>query len=652
MDYTLGCRWAAEGCIPECLCCTAAEATGLLMQTLGMLGKPPSSRPLTAPALRLALISGARKVIADRHVLNRINVFPVADGDTGNNLASTLGSVLNGALRQRSRHAGELMGRVGEEAIDGARGNSGAILAQFLYGMSERVRDYPALDVATLASAVRHGANSARTALAVPVEGTILSVIDRFADAFDAAARNGGNPGAGFADALQQARHALARTPEQMPLLRKAGLVDAGAQGFVDMLEGVAEFLDGGPRALRMRSAPVPANDDDPITVDHATHDEVDPGHRWCTECLLTGTTLDREGVRDALLASDARSLVVAGGARRLRVHAHVAQPQSLFDACARHGDVDAMKADDMLLQARSMMTGMRVGICTDSAADLPDALIERHAIHVVPLRVNVDGRDYLDKAGLATTDFYERMGAASELPKTSQPPPGDFRRVFDFLASHHQRVLYVGLSREVSGTLQSAEQAAARTTVDTKGGAVDDAASRQIEVFDTVNAAGGQALLVWRAAELAAEGADASAIIDELARLRPQTLTYAMARDISHAVRGGRIPAWAGPAVQLTGLTPIVRMGNNGKLSIAGGLFAKARVPEAFAASVAKRVPKGTRWRLIVGHCDARSDGERALAVLLSRLEVAESYLVETGPAIGAHAGRGALVVSLQPAP
>ena len=109
----------------------------------------PQNRPLTAPALRLALIAGARRVIAARDGLNRINVFPVADGDTGNNLASTLGSVLNGALSQPSQHAGDLLSRVGNDAIDGARGNSGAILAQFLYGVAERVRTLPELDSAS-----------------------------------------------------------------------------------------------------------------------------------------------------------------------------------------------------------------------------------------------------------------------------------------------------------------------------------------------------------------------------------------------------------------------------------------------------------------------------------------------------------------------
>ncbi len=625
-------------------------------------GQTPASAPsrpdtLTAPALRRALIAGARRVIAARDGLNKINVFPVADGDTGNNLAFTLGSVLNGALSRRSRHIGELLKRIGDDAIDGARGNSGAILAQFLHGVAEHARAQPVLDAQTLAAAVRHGADSARSALAHPVEGTILSVIDSFADAMEeSATRLRDDPRGGFSSALVQARSALARTPQQMALLQKAGVVDAGAQGFVDLLEGIGEFVDGGPRAMRLRAHLRAANESDdahehdPHDHDdgHAAHGEVDPERRWCTECLLIvdgerGTPIQREPLRAALEAIGADSMVLAGGGTRMRVHAHVGAPQQLFDACAAFATVEGMKADDMLLQSQSPARADRIAVITDSAADLPEAVIERHGIHVVPVRVNLDGRDYLDKIGLATGEFYRRMAASQQMPRTSQPPPGDFRRQFEFLCAHHPLVVYVGLSRAISGTLQSAEHAAARGDAGT------------VRVFDTINVAGGQGLLTWRAAELADAGADADAILRELERLRPLTLTWAMARDISHAVRGGRIPAWAEPAVRFTGLTPIARVNADGKLGIAGGLFAKAKAPEAFAAYVAKRarktLGKHTRLRAIIGHCDAREDGERLLAALRERLDLSEAHLVETGPAIGAHAGRGTLVASLQPA-
>jgi fatty acid-binding protein DegV len=142
------------------------------------------------------------------------------------------------------------------------------------------------------------------------------------------------------------------------------------------------------------------------------------------------------------------------------------------------------------------------------------------------------------------------------------------------------------------------------------------------------------------------------AAIEAELVRLKPLTHTWAMARDISHAVRGGRIPRWAEPAVRFSGLVPIARIKPDGRLAVAGGLFARKRAPEAFARYVRKRAKGATSWRLIVGHSDALEDGQRLLAALRDCLPVAEAHLVEVGPAVGAHAGPGTLVVGLQPAP
>ena len=606
---------------------------------------PPADGSLSAPTLRRALIAGARRVIASRDGLNRINVFPVADGDTGSNLASTLGSVLNGALSRRSQHAGELLAQVGNDAIEGARGNSGAILAQFLHGVAEQVKPLSSLDAQSLAAAVRHGAASARLALAQPVEGTIVSVITAFAEELERSSRdNRGDRSArmDFSLALSHARRALAETPRQLAVLQKAGVVDAGAQGFVDLLEGIAEFVEGGPRAIRMRGAHASAANEAGEVADYE-HDhahDVDPQRRWCSECLLLGQALDRERLRRSLEAIGADSIVIAGGAQRLRVHAHAANPQALFDTCATLGQVEAMKADDMLRQQRSAASGLRVAIVTDSAADLPEAIAERHAIGVVPARVDLDGRDYLDKVGLSTHEFYRRMAESRQLPRTSQPPPGDFMRQFELALAHHPQVVYVGLSRALSGTLQSGEHAAARTN------------SGRVRVFDTFNAAAGEALYAWRAAEMAEAGAEATEILAELERLRPLTLFWAMTRDISHVVRGGRIPAWAAPLARLTALTPVARMRADGTLGLCGALFARKRAAEVFARRVARKLPAGVRWRVIVGHCDAPAAGDRLLAALREHVDIDEAHVVETGAAVGAHAGPGALIVAAQPAP
>lgn len=590
---------------------------------------------IRAPMLRRALISGARRVIAQRDALNKINVFPVADGDTGSNMAFTLGNVLTGALSRKSRHAGELLSRVSEQAIDGARGNSGAIIAQFFTGIAERIGNSPTISLEQMTQAIRHGASSARQALSEPQEGTILSVISVFAESL--------HTGHGrfhfrswFESALLKARLALANTPNQLPVLQKAGVVDAGAQGFVDLLEGVYQFILDGEIDLADEAG------DEEADLEFAEgHGELllaDSEHRWCSECLILGDGLDRAGLRVAVSDLGASCVVIAGSSSRVRLHAHVSTPKQLFDIAARFGRIEGTKADDMHAQARTAAGAKSVVVITDTSADLPDALSERYNVHWVPLRLSFGETDYLDKVGLSTQEFYHKLRTELVLPQTSQPSPGDFRRQFEFLLSHHPQIVYVGLSRAVSGTLQSAETAAKRGHTE------------RIHIFDTANAAGGQGLLVLAAAEAAQAGQSASDIMALLARLRPLTQTWACTADISHAVRGGRVPKWAAPIAGILSLTAIAKVSPAGKLAVKTGLFGKRNTLERFAQYVAKRVDQSQTYRVIIGHCDDLEAGQRLLQVFTGLIRCEQAWCVQTGPAVGAHAGPGALVISLQP--
>ena len=592
---------------------------------------------IRGPALRRALIAGARRVISRREALNKINVFPVADGDTGSNLAFTLGNVLTGALSRRTPGAGDLLKRVGDDAIDGARGNSGAILAQFFTGVAEAVGVVRGIDFAAMSQAVRAGASSARSALADPKEGTILSVITAFAEALEART-DITDAKLWFDKALQSARRALAYTPQQLPVLLKAGVVDAGAQGFVDMLEGIDEYLKSGQ--WNLTDSVLENRADLEAAQVHGDLSDEDPEHRFCSECLLVGEGLDRASLRAAVTDLGASCVVVAGSHSRLRLHAHVANPKALFELAARFGRVESTKADDMHAQKRSSLGAGGVVIITDSAADLPEGVAAQLNIHVVPMRLNFGDDDYLDKIGLSTTEFYRKLRTEIILPKTSQPSPGDFRRQFEFLLSHHPAFVYVGVSRAVSGTIQSAETAAQRGHVE------------RSFIFDSANAAGGEALLAIAAAEAAQRGESAEAIMALLSKLKPQTETWAIAREISHAVRGGRVPKWAKPVAEWLGLTPMVKVTPEGKLNPHTAFFGKKNIPRRFARYVAKSIDHNKKWRLIVGHCDAAEEGEQLLAELKKLIPCESAWCVETGSAIGAHAGPGALVISLQPAP
>lgn len=586
-----------------------------------------------APALRRALVAGARRVLARRDTLDRINVFPVPDGDTGSNLAFTVGSMLGGSLSRRASSAGLLLRAVADDAIDGARGNSGAILAQFLHGAGETVGDARTLTPQHLAAAVSAGAVQARGALSEPREGTILSVIRAFADALHAAPR--GDPCGWFVQALERARAALADTPRQLPVLRQAGVVDAGAMGFVELLEGIHDFIATG----RTSAAALAVDDIAPSAIAHV-HEVCDATRPWCTECLVTGDALDAAQVRAALASIDADSVVVAGGRQRLRIHAHVASPAALFELARGFGQVGGHKADDMRVQQRSAARAVPTAVVIDSGVDLPTDEAERLGIAMVPVRVNFGDEDFLDKVSISTAQFYRRLRETAVLPKTSQPPPGDFRRQFEVQLAHHAGVVYTGISRAISGTLQSGEHAAARV----------DAA--RVRVVDTGHASCGAGLIALAAAEAAVNGAAPEDVAALAARLRHETWTWAVARDIGFGVRGGRVPRWAGPVVDALGVTPVAKMQPGGKLAIAGALWGRRDVPARFARYVVRRLPQASRWRVMVGHCDAQADGQALLDALRALLDCDAGWLVEAGPAIGAHAGPQALVVAVQRMP
>lgn len=586
-------------------------------------------------ALKRALIAGIGRVLACRDTLNLINVFPVADGDTGSNLAFTLSAVLEAVRPFRHAHVGNVLERAACEAIDGARGNSGAILAQFLQGASEALRGVRHLSTQHLAAAAGEGSAQARAAVAEPREGTMLSVIAVFADALARACETGMDDlREAFAHALRATRQALADTPRQLAVLRRAGVVDAGAQGFVELLEGINDFMLRGRPALGGGIVAVNA------AMGVLSSIESDAAHRYCTECVLSAEAIDRDVVRAALLALPASSLVMAGTRERLRVHLHIDEPALLFDTLAPFGNVMARKADDMRAQQRATRQASDVAVVVDSAADIPSDAFETLPLHLVPVRLNFGAKDYLDKVSLSAREFYAELARSTQQVRTSQPPPGDFRRLFEFLLSHHAEVVYVGLSSAVSGTLQSAQRAAQET---------DPA---RVRVVDTRNGSGGQGLLAVHAAERALAGADASTIGAEVATLAHDTRTFAYARDLRNAVRGGRVPRWALPLTQWLRLVPIVRLGGgDGRLHVCGILRDRADLPARYVSRVLRGLDRSRRWRAEVLHCDNAAEGERVREALLRALPgVDVCALLDAGSAIGAHAGRGAVVIALMP--
>jgi DegV family protein with EDD domain len=594
-----------------------------------------STQRLSVYGLRRALIAGIQRVVAERDELNRINVFPVPDGDTGTNLAFTLGAVLQGLRRPRFADAAEVLRCAAAEANDGARGNSGVILAHFFQGAAETLGPGVSLTLAALAQAASGGCSRARTAMAEPREGTMLSVIGAFAGEMQAqaAAAGGGDIRAGFRPALERAREALRQTPSQLKALRSAGVVDAGARGFVELLEGVGDYLERGRGAVRDEVAGELA----PAGVDVFAGSAGAAGHRCCVQCVVSAGVVDRAALKAALRELPLAHGVMAGTRDRVRLHAHLDEPARLFAMAARFGVVSGERTDDLLAPSSSSRRP-QVAIVTDSGADLPAEEVDRLDIHVVPQRLSIGGRDFVDGVSISPSEFYDAMRTSPVLPRTSQPPPGDFRRMFEYLLAHHERVIDVSLARTLSGTLQSAVNAAGRTD------------PQRVSVFDSGQAAAGQGLLAIWAAEAAQAGLDAPRILEGLARMRDRTMLYGVIRDIRYAVRGGRVPRVALPATRLLRVSLMLGSRPGGRLGLKGGLWGKKNLPERFARRIARQLDPARRYRLMVGHCDCAEDAERVKRALVAAVRgIDRIWLLETGIAVGAHAGPGSLIIGVQ---
>jgi DAK2 domain fusion protein YloV len=287
--------------------------------------------------VRLA-VSGASSALA-RHAarIDDINVFPVPDGDTGANLSQTARSVLD-ALQASSQPEPPAIARVGARAaLLGARGNSGIILSQLVRGACDRLGEGGRLDGPAIADALRRASTEADAALREPVEGTILTVARALADGAEAARSE--DPIATLAAGLAAAEAALARTPDMLPVLRAAGVVDAGGAGLVELVRGALAALRGEPIP---DAAPLWEHAHDAIAADYA-------GPRYCTGFLVAGT-FPREALERQLEALGDCLVVVSDG-ELVRAHVHTDEPGTAISAATALGTLSGVEISDMYAQ-------------------------------------------------------------------------------------------------------------------------------------------------------------------------------------------------------------------------------------------------------------------------------------------------------------
>ena len=372
---------------------------------------------MDGPRLARSLLAAADWVAAGRDEINRINIFPVPDGDTGTNFSLTLRAVADALRALGDASLPDTARTMARAAVLGARGNSGMMLAHFLLGFAESLGDRPTATTGDIAAGLRQGANRLYESLDDPREGTILTVARDAAAAAERAAADTGDVGEFMRRLLAEGEEALARTPDLMAALKEAGVVDAGGKGFVRMLEGVVRYIEGDP-ILALDGGD--GHDASAATMPAATVEvAAERDFQYCTEVLVRGEHLPAANEVRAAMHTFGGSVVVATTADILKIHVHTDAPEAVFSYATRWGRVETTKADDMRAQHRRLAHPERrpVAVVTDSSADLADSVLDRHRIALVPLQVVFGDETFRDRVELRPEEFYRRLAAARELP-------------------------------------------------------------------------------------------------------------------------------------------------------------------------------------------------------------------------------------------
>lgn len=476
---------------------------------------------ITKEDLKKMMLSASRKVVSYQEEINKINVWPVADKDTGYNLAATLLGI-EGVISQKEYVSiSELTQDIKDGAMINARGNAGMIFTGYLMRFLEQIKNLEKVDALKLSIAMRKGTKAAYHSIFNPVEGTILDVmLAAGRGAYEIAkVKKEKNIIKILEESQRAGKLALEETKEKMEVLKQNNVVDAGGLGFLKILEAWLESFkevaslserEEKSRAPEVKSEEKPKKQYD-IVFQIKKMKESDL-ENLKEELSLTGDSMD-------ILQSE----------DRIKIHIHDNFPEKIKEKVSRFGILD-WKVEDMLSQIRKISERKLLGLVVEETADLPREFLEKNGVMEVPFFAKFPDGEIIKKESLFKK-MEEAIKTGRPLPITSAPSFKEFVPVYERALERFQEILVITLSSKLSGTYSSAR--IARSMMKEK---------QRITVFDCFSAEIGEGLVAFKIQELILKGKDKKEILDILRNFCPQVKVIGGIKDFNYASRSGRI--------------------------------------------------------------------------------------------------------------
>lgn len=575
--------------------------------------------------------SGAREVASHIRYLNLINVFPVADGDTGTNMATTMRAMVE--RPQHSQSFGQMLMDLSQSGLESARGNSGIIFASYVSGLAQEGKPYEHVGVREFARVAFGAVRHLYGAVEQPQEGTLMSIIRDWAAFLHQNVERFAGFAEMFATAYREALVSLEKTKTQLAVLRKNNVVDSGAAGFVRFLEGINRvFAEGRDTAAIPDEAPPLTVADEDVTL------------RYCIEALVdisahpSGEDVVTAAVKQALHPLGDSQIVNARNGR-LKVHIHTNTPELVMERLARFGTLLTQKADDMALQSRlRQWTGGGIGLVTDSIADIPDAFLLDNRVSVLPMGVLVQGAAYLDKTTIRLMQLFREMDNPDGYPTSSQPEPARIQALLTERFVQFDSLIVLSVADKLSGTYQALVQAARKL----------ETPQKRITVIDTRLNSGAQGLLVKLAADMVAQGRTHDEIVEAVQARIPRTRIFVCLNTLAYAVRGGRVPNTVGKVGMALGMRPIMTLDKTGHGAAFGVAFSQAGLTRKIMRLVRRAMARGGVEAYSIVHGDNLPLATQYQEQLTRITGKPPAFISEISAAVALHAGPGTVAVCI----
>ena len=571
---------------------------------------------LLAPMLRMGLAN----LFKDRDLMNDINVFPVADGDTGDNLCATF-LPLYGAMEDIADGTPEGLTQVLHTLLlPNARGNSGIIFSQYLFTFIRGLHGKTALTADGLADAMAEAVREAYACVQVPREGTILTLMREAAEGFREGADEGGEVIPLFRRVQVRAREALEHTPDQLATLKNAGVVDSGAMGFYLFFEGMAKAL--AHEALEEHE----------LDAFHkkVKRDEPAAQTAYCAQWMVEPRGRVKRDFFD-LVREHGDSIAISDDGGAFNIHIHTARPEHVRRALESHGTVLRQKIEPLFRRRGG------TGLVVDTACDLPHGVEEDFGILTVPFFVRVGGVEHRDRYDLPKDEFYARLADLSLAVGTAQPTPAAYLEAYRRGLEMFDDLLVLTLASPLSGSHGSAVNALRLLPPEQR---------ERVAVIDSLTLSTGMGHLVFRALDLLEEGCGAADVRGRLEAARGCMVCLGYMESLDRAVKGGRVPAAAGRVARWLHLKPVFTF-INGVFAKRGILFSGRNKERRIVRRLLRLLDPARTWSVGIAYTDNPGVAERVERELRrSPLRMSRCFRVAASPVLGAHAGCGTFCV------